>query len=64
MSVQIVLPLSDKAAQACVRAAEGLGVEPWELAVHALWFRDHYAEFWPPFTKRLADKRTTDQETT
>lgn len=40
MTVTIALPLSEKAAKACVIAADRLGVEPWELAVHALAHRE------------------------
>ena len=35
----ITLPLSEKAAVACVVAADRLSVEPWEIAVHALAFK-------------------------
>ena len=38
-SLAIALPLSDRAAKACVIAADRLGVEPWEIAVHVLAFR-------------------------
>ena len=34
--VTVALPLSDDAAKACVVAADLFGVEPWEVAVHAL----------------------------
>lgn len=37
--IRIDLPLSEEAAKACVIAADRLGVEPWELAVHALAHR-------------------------
>ena len=39
MSITIVPPLSPNAAIACVVAADALGVEPWEIAVHALALR-------------------------
>lgn len=38
----ITLPLTDKQAQACVVAADAMGVEPWEIAVYALAFREGY----------------------
>lgn len=40
MTIRIELPISEKAAKACVIAADRLGVEPWELAVHALAHRE------------------------
>lgn len=38
-SLTLALPLSDKAVTATVIAAERFGVEPWELAVHVLAFK-------------------------
>lgn len=32
----IVLPLSEEQAQACASAAQAMGVESWEIAVHIL----------------------------
>lgn len=37
--IQIVLPLTEAQTKAFVIAADGLGIEPWELAVHALAMR-------------------------
>lgn len=38
-SIEVRLPLSSAAAVAVVVAADALGVEPWEIAVHALALR-------------------------
>jgi hypothetical protein len=38
-SVRIELPLTQRQAVAIVVAADALGVEPWELAVHVLEWR-------------------------
>lgn len=38
----ITLPLTEKQAQALAAAALALGVETWELAVHALWWKSRY----------------------
>lgn len=38
-TLRLCLPLIDEQITAIVVAAEAFGVEPWELAVHALAFR-------------------------
>lgn len=44
-TVTIAIPMSDKAAKACVIAADRFGVEPWELATHAI-ARKHQWGVW------------------
>jgi hypothetical protein len=39
MTISIALPLTTKQAVAVVVAADRLGVEPWEIAVHVLALR-------------------------
>lgn len=36
MNLTITLPLDDEEARSVVVAADRLGIEPWELAVHIL----------------------------
>lgn len=38
-TIRLTLPLSDEQAKAVVIAADRFGVEPWEIAVHALALR-------------------------
>lgn len=38
VGIQILFPLTDKQAQACIVAADCFGVEPWEMALHVLSF--------------------------
>lgn len=43
MTLLVTLPLTEKQAQACASAAQAFGVETWEIAVHALAFKQSMA---------------------